>query len=126
LVLLSPLRTVVQIQIGSTISPQSAPVRETVEKLIVEWLRARGRTRSSLQLVVAHSHAHNDHIAGDGQFNNQPYTTLVGITPTEVATFFGITQWPEQVTCPYSPLWMKDLFLSFTECVFYDVIERHL
>ena len=60
------------------------PLRETVDGLI-------GLT---LPLVVAHSHAHGDHIAGDMQFADRPDTVIVGHSREEVADFFGINDWP--------------------------------
>jgi len=45
-------------------------------------------------LIVAHSHAHGDHVAGDGQFAERPRTDVVGHSPSEVASFFGIDPWP--------------------------------
>lgn len=44
----------------------------------------------NVQLVVAHSHGHGDHVGGDGAFKNQPSTTVVGAQPSAVRTFFGI------------------------------------
>ncbi|WP_405058560.1 MBL fold metallo-hydrolase [Kribbella sp. NBC_01505] len=44
------------------------------------------------QLVVAHTHAHGDHIGGDGEFDE-----VVGLTPAEVAAYFGLNDWPEGV-----------------------------
>lgn len=43
-----------------------------------------------LELVVAHSHSHGDHVAGDSQFKGKPKTTVVGLTATAVKTFFKI------------------------------------
>jgi len=50
--------------------------------------------RASLDLVVAHSHAHGDHIAGDTQFVQRPHITVVGRDTASVRAFFGIRQWP--------------------------------
>ncbi len=44
----------------------------------------------AIDLVVAHSHAHGDHRAGDGLFVDRPRTTVVGTKPSEVHAFFGI------------------------------------
>jgi hydroxyacylglutathione hydrolase len=44
-----------------------------------------------VQLVVAHSHSHGDHVSGDNAFKAQPSTTVVGLQPTAVKQFFGIT-----------------------------------
>jgi len=63
--------------------------------LIDTWLEANGK--ESIELIVSHSHAHSDHIAGDGQFTGQPDTTVIGLSSTTVANFFGITNWPTQI-----------------------------
>lgn len=68
-------------------------VRPVVDRLIGEWLVRHGR--KSIPLVVAHSHAHRDHIAGDAEFRIRPDTTLVGLKPEDVAGFFGIRAWPD-------------------------------
>lgn len=50
-----------------------------------------------LELVVAHSHGHRDHVAGDAAFADRPATTVVGTDVAEVRSFFGFAQWPEEV-----------------------------
>ena len=65
-------------------SGSGLPVRETIDQLI------GGR----FPLVVAHTHAHRDHIAHDGQFVDRPDTVVVGHPPEAVAQFFGIENWP--------------------------------
>lgn len=46
-------------------------------------------------LVVAHSHAHGDHIASDARFAGQPGVTVVASTVAGQQAAFGITSWPE-------------------------------
>jgi len=50
-----------------------------------------------LDLVVAHTHGHRDHIGGDGQFADRPRTEVVGTSAGEVAAYFGIEGWPDEV-----------------------------
>jgi glyoxylase-like metal-dependent hydrolase (beta-lactamase superfamily II) len=69
-------------------------VATPVDTLIRAWLVRHGR--ASIQLIVAHSHAHGDHIAGDSQFVGRVGTTVVGRDTTSVRTFFGITRWPDE------------------------------
>ena len=45
----------------------------------------------SVELVVAHSHAHGDHVGGDGAFTGKPNTTMVGTSANAVRSFFQIT-----------------------------------
>jgi glyoxylase-like metal-dependent hydrolase (beta-lactamase superfamily II) len=58
-----------------------ADLRSVVDPLVGE-----------LELVVAHTHGHGDHVGGDDQFEN-----VVGKTAEDVAAYFGITGWPEQI-----------------------------
>jgi glyoxylase-like metal-dependent hydrolase (beta-lactamase superfamily II) len=48
-------------------------------------------------LLVAHSHHHGDHVAGDAQFTGQPMTTVVARTRAAVQAAFGIATWPTDV-----------------------------
>lgn len=70
-------------------------IRPVVDRVIAEWLAVHGR--QAIPLVVAHSHAHGDHIAGDAAFRGRPDTTLVGLKPADVAAFFGIKTWPGNI-----------------------------
>jgi glyoxylase-like metal-dependent hydrolase (beta-lactamase superfamily II) len=63
-------------------------IRPAVDALIAEWLA--DRHRASIPLVVAHTHGHGDHHQGDAEFQG-PDTTVVGLTPEEVAAFFKLT-----------------------------------
>jgi glyoxylase-like metal-dependent hydrolase (beta-lactamase superfamily II) len=64
------------------------------QKLIAGWL-AKNK-RPSIPLVVAHTHAHNDHTAGDKGFDDMPNVTLIAATVEAEQKAFGIAQWPEQ------------------------------
>jgi hydroxyacylglutathione hydrolase len=80
---------------GATADPGLFPLRATVEGLIADWLGRHPRER--YELVVAHTHGHGDHVAGDAQFAGRPDTTVVSREPEAVAQFFGFTRWPDQV-----------------------------
>ena len=71
------------------------PIGPTVYGIINQWLAAHQKT--SIQLIVTHSHGHGDHVAGDSQFIGQPNTTVVGTSQTAVKNFFGIVTWPTQI-----------------------------
>jgi glyoxylase-like metal-dependent hydrolase (beta-lactamase superfamily II) len=58
-----------------------------LRELIDELLAGR-----DLELVVAHTHAHGDHVGGDAQFDE-----VVGHSAEEVAGFFGIADWPDGI-----------------------------
>lgn len=58
-----------------------AKLRPVVEELL-----------SGQQLIVAHTHGHGDHVGGDAEFNH-----VVGRTAEDVAAYFGIADWPNDV-----------------------------
>jgi glyoxylase-like metal-dependent hydrolase (beta-lactamase superfamily II) len=70
-------------------------IRPTIDKVITDWSRAHGR--GSIQLVVAHSHSHHDHVAGDEEFTGRPDTVVVGHSPEEVAAYFHVRSWPTEI-----------------------------
>jgi hydroxyacylglutathione hydrolase len=80
---------------GATADPAKFPLRATVDQLIDEWLARH--PRAGYQLVVAHTHGHNDHVAGDAQFASRPGTTVISRELDAVRQHFGFTGWPEQV-----------------------------
>jgi hydroxyacylglutathione hydrolase len=50
------------------------------------------RLLSGQRLIVAHTHSHGDHVGGDAEFED-----VVGKSADEVATYFGIGDWPHDV-----------------------------
>ncbi|MGH2900798.1 MAG: MBL fold metallo-hydrolase [Solirubrobacteraceae bacterium] len=83
---------------GATGDERVFPLRGTVDGLIETWLRAHpARFARPYELVVAHTHAHRDHIAGDALLAARPGTTVVGTTPAEVIAFYGFPTWPDAV-----------------------------
>lgn len=65
------------------------------QTLIAKW--AKVNQRGAVPLMVVHSHAHGDHVAGDKGFAGIPGVTLI---PADVAAqqkAFGIDRWPEQI-----------------------------
>ncbi len=80
---------------GATADPSAFPLRATVDGLVEAWLAEHPRDR--YELVVAHTHAHGDHVAGDAQFRDRPRTTVVGADLDSVRSFFGFAGWPDRV-----------------------------
>jgi hydroxyacylglutathione hydrolase len=68
-------------------------VADNVDSLVQAW-RARHGGRP-IELIVAHSHAHGDHVAGDSLFRGRPNVTLVGRDTAAVRAFFRIARWPD-------------------------------
>ena len=77
---------------GATADPVRFPLRETVDILLDGWLAKH--PRPAYELIVAHTHGHGDHVAGDAQFDDRPQTTVVPAELASVRSFFGFTDWP--------------------------------
>ncbi len=80
---------------GATADPAAFPLRETVDGILRDWLAAH--PRESYELVVAHTHGHGDHVAGDSQFDGRPATVLVPAQLAAARSFFSITDWPAEI-----------------------------
>ncbi|MEX2467458.1 MAG: MBL fold metallo-hydrolase [Gemmatimonadota bacterium] len=70
---------------GATTEPW---IRQVVDELIGE----------AFPLIVAHSHAHGDHVAGDFEFRSRPNTEIVGHAVGDVARFYRLERWPHAST----------------------------
>jgi glyoxylase-like metal-dependent hydrolase (beta-lactamase superfamily II)/streptogramin lyase len=66
-----------------------------VTELVTGWTQKN--KKEALPLIVAHSHAHGDHTAGDAQFKDKPNVQFVAATPAEIQKAFGIARWPEDI-----------------------------
>ena len=76
------------IDTGATADTELMPVRRTVDELIEGWLSRH--PRPDYELVVLHTHAHGDHVAGDAQFVDRPRTVVVPADRTAAWSFLGI------------------------------------
>jgi hydroxyacylglutathione hydrolase len=85
-------RRALLIDTGATCDEELFPLRATVDALC----SPRELSDPSFELVVAHSHAHGDHRAGDPLVADRPRTRLVGTSAQDVAEFFGFTAWPDE------------------------------
>ena len=61
--------------------------------LIARW--AEQNKRKPVPLLVAHSHGHDDHVAGDGGFSTLPDATMIPATVEGAQKAFEIASWPE-------------------------------
>jgi hydroxyacylglutathione hydrolase len=77
---------------GATEDDVSFPLYKTIKKILEAWER---KENIKLELIVAHTHAHSDHVAADSQFTGKPNTVVVGKKVDDVASFFAITNWPQ-------------------------------
>ncbi len=76
---------------GATADSTQFPLYRTVRKIVDQWERTRSH---NVDLIVAHTHAHGDHVAADSQFINKPRTVVVGKTAADVTSFFSVQNWP--------------------------------
>ncbi len=74
---------------------QPSDAARAVTDVVAKWLKAKGRT--SIELIVTHSHSHGDHVAGDAGFRGLPHVTLVPLTVEGTSEFFQIEKWPEGI-----------------------------
>lgn len=78
---------------GATEEDDIFPLYDTVKQIIEEWTEKKG----AVELIVAHTHKHGDHYAGDGQFKGKPNTTVIGLEVEDIQDSFNITNWPEEI-----------------------------
>jgi hydroxyacylglutathione hydrolase len=71
-------------------------VAHVVTNQIDQWSQRNGRRNPPL--VVAHTHAHGDHISGDADLKALAGATVIGTAPAAVQEFFGFRSWPAEVT----------------------------
>ena len=76
---------------GATEDEMQFPLYATVKKLLDQWEK---KNNGTVELIVAHTHSHDDHIAADNQFRNKTRTTIVGIKIEDVKSFFNFKNWP--------------------------------
>jgi len=70
-------------------------VAHVVKRVIDSW--ASRNKRDGVPLIVAHTHTHGDHIAGDEQLKLLPQTTVIAPNPGAVEAFFEIKNWPNEI-----------------------------
>jgi hydroxyacylglutathione hydrolase len=74
---------------GAVEDPAAMPLASTVADLLP---KANG---APLPLLVAHTHRHSDHRAGDAQLATLPGAEIVPIEPEEIVKFYGFKSWFE-------------------------------
>ena len=70
-------------------------VAQVVKGQIDQWQGRNGR--QNIPLIVAHTHAHRDHISGDADLKALPNTTVVEPKASAVQAFFGFKNWPTEI-----------------------------
>ncbi len=66
-------------------------------KLYIKLLTIGLKKNGEVELIVAHTHKHGDHYAGDGQFKGKPNTSVIGLEVEDVKDSFKIANWPEEI-----------------------------
>ena len=79
------------IDTGAIADPQKMPLAKTIRELLPN------KDDKKLPLLVAHTHRHSDHRAGDPQFASLPSVQIVPFELEGVRTFFGFTDWPNGI-----------------------------
>jgi hydroxyacylglutathione hydrolase len=79
------------IDTGAIADPEKMPLAKTVLELLPD------KDGKKLALLVAHTHRHSDHRAGDPQFASLPSVQVVPFDLDGVRAFFGFTNWPNGI-----------------------------
>src|SRR6478736_2491552 len=80
------------IDTGAIADAQKMPLAKTILELLPD------KDHKKLPLLVAHTHRHLDHRAGDPQFASLPSVQTVPIDLEGVRAFFGFTDWPNGIS----------------------------
>ncbi len=76
---------------GATENEAAFPLYDAVNNLV----QGSKKGKKTLPLIVAHTHSHGDHHAGDKQFKGKPNINVVGLEVADITKFFGIENWPQ-------------------------------
>jgi hydroxyacylglutathione hydrolase len=77
------------IDTGAVADPKAMPLAKTILELLPD------KDGKKLPLLVAHTHRHLDHRAGDPQFASLPSVQVVPFDLQGVRSFFGFNNWPD-------------------------------
>jgi len=76
---------------GAVADPKEMPLAKTILRLLPD------KDHKKLPLLVAHTHRHLDHRAGDPQFASLSSVQIVPIDFDGVRAFYGFTGWPNGI-----------------------------
>jgi glyoxylase-like metal-dependent hydrolase (beta-lactamase superfamily II) len=79
------------IDTGAVADPKAMPLAKTILELLPD------KDGKKLPLLVAHTHRHLDHRAGDPQFASLPSVQVVPFDLEGVRAFFGFVNWPNGI-----------------------------
>jgi hydroxyacylglutathione hydrolase len=79
------------IDTGAVADPKEMPLAKTILELLPD------KDGKKIPLLVAHTHRHLDHRAGDPQFASLSFVQIVPIDLEGVQKFFGFSNWPNEI-----------------------------
>src|ERR1043166_7598451 len=79
------------IDTGAIADPEKMPLAKTILELLPD------KDGKKLALLVAHTHRHSDHRAGDPQFASLSSVQIVPIDLEGVRAFYGFANWPNGI-----------------------------
>jgi hydroxyacylglutathione hydrolase len=79
------------IDTGAVADPKEMPLAKTIMELLPD------KDQKKLPLLVAHTHRHMDHRAGDPQFASLPSVQIVPFDFDGVRAFYRFTDWPNEI-----------------------------
>jgi len=83
------------IDTGATPEQNKFPLAEKIKKIMSKRAKKIKLARTSLPLLIAHSHSHGDHIAGDNQFKDFKDVEVIEVNDTKaLINSFSFNNWP--------------------------------
>jgi hydroxyacylglutathione hydrolase len=79
------------IDTGAVADPKEMPLGKTITELLPD------KDGKKLPLLVAHTHRHLDHRAGDPQLASLSFVQVVPVELAGVQAFFGCRNWPNEI-----------------------------
>jgi glyoxylase-like metal-dependent hydrolase (beta-lactamase superfamily II) len=87
------------IDTGATKEHEKFPLAAKVSEIMAQRAQQLKLNQASLPLLVAHSHSHGDHIAGDSQFTDFKDTAIIKVKDTKaLISSFSFEGWPTKTS----------------------------
>ena len=85
------------IDTGATAEHETFPLAAKISEIIAQRALQLNLSEPNLALLVAHSHSHGDHIAGDSQFTNYKDVEIIKTKDTKaLISAFSFENWPSE------------------------------
>jgi len=83
------------IDTGATADAKTFPLAALVKEIMVQRAQQLSLPKSEIPLIVAHSHSHSDHVAGDSQFKHFNKVNMIKVNDTKaLISALSFEQWP--------------------------------